>query len=52
MGAIIGFVQIITAKGETGKSCLYIKRLSDVDLAVLRELIVESVGIMKTAYDR
>ena len=26
-----------------GKSCLYLKRLSDVDLDVLRELIVESV---------
>jgi hypothetical protein len=26
-----------------GKSCLYLKRLSDVDLDVLRELIAESV---------
>jgi hypothetical protein len=30
-------------KHTTGKGCLYIKKLSDVDLKVLRELIVESV---------
>ncbi|MXZ71550.1 MAG: DUF1801 domain-containing protein [Acidobacteria bacterium] len=27
---------------KTGKSCLYIKKLEDVDLAVLRELVRES----------
>lgn len=31
-------------KYTTGKSCLYIKRLADVDLGVLRELIMRSVG--------
>ncbi|PHI19775.1 hypothetical protein CEQ90_11145 [Lewinellaceae bacterium SD302] len=30
-------------KYKTGKSCLYIKRLSDVDMDVLRELIATSV---------
>ena len=30
-------------KHKTGKACLYLKRLSDVDLAVLRELIEASV---------
>lgn len=30
-------------KHKTGKGCLYIKRLSDVDLGVLRELMVRSV---------
>ncbi|HYM80547.1 MAG TPA: DUF1801 domain-containing protein [Candidatus Limnocylindria bacterium] len=30
-------------KHKTGKSCLYIKRLADVDLAVLKELIAQSV---------
>jgi hypothetical protein len=34
-------------KYKTGKSCLYIKRLADVDIAVLEELIVESVKHMK-----
>jgi hypothetical protein len=28
---------------DTGKGCLYVKRLADVDLAVLRK-ILESVG--------
>jgi hypothetical protein len=30
-------------KHETGKGCLYVKRLSDVSLPVLKKLIVESV---------
>ena len=33
-------------KHKTGKSCLYLKRLSDVDLIVLKELIEESVKAM------
>jgi hypothetical protein len=35
----------------TGKSCLYIKRLSDVDEAVLQKLIDESVKHMRKKYD-
>ena len=38
-------------KFRTGKSCLYIKRLSDVDENVLNELIVESVKHMRKKYD-
>jgi len=34
-------------KHSTAKSCLYIKKLADVDKKVLAELIVESVKIMK-----
>jgi hypothetical protein len=34
-------------KHTTGKACLYIKRLSDVDRAVLRELIAQSVADMR-----
>jgi hypothetical protein len=34
-------------KHSTGKSCLYIKRLSDVDVDVLKELMVESLKVMK-----
>ena len=30
-------------KHKTGKSCLYIKKLEDVDLSVLRELVERSV---------
>lgn len=34
-------------KHKTGKACLYIKRLSDVDVDVLRQLVVESVAVMR-----
>jgi hypothetical protein len=34
-------------KYKTGKSCLYIKRLADVDLAVLRTLVEASVKHMR-----
>jgi hypothetical protein len=34
-------------KHTTGKSCLYIKRLSDVDMDVLKELMAESVKVMQ-----
>ena len=33
-------------KFKTGKSCLYIKKLEDVDLDVLEELVKESVKVM------
>lgn len=32
---------------KTGKSCLYIKSLDDIDVAILRQLIEESVRHMK-----
>jgi len=34
-------------KYSTGKSCLYIKRLSDVDVNVLKELMTASLKVMK-----
>jgi hypothetical protein len=34
-------------KHKTGKSCLYIKRLSDVDRATLRELVERSVEYLR-----
>lgn len=37
-------------KHKTGKSCLYIKRLSDVDEAVLEQLVVESLAYMARKY--
>ena len=37
-------------KHSTGKSCLYIKRLSDVDEKVLARLIDESVKAMRRKY--
>ena len=38
-------------KHKTGRSCLYINRLADVDTEVLRELISKSVDYMKEKYD-
>lgn len=37
-------------KHKTGKSCLYIKRLADIDIKVLNKLIRESVKRMKATY--
>lgn len=34
-------------KFKTGKSCLYVKKLSDIDMKVLEELIEESVKYIK-----
>ncbi|MCB1043840.1 MAG: DUF1801 domain-containing protein [Acidobacteria bacterium] len=38
-------------KHSTGKSCLYIKRLSDIDLDILKTLITDSVTAMKKKYN-
>ena len=37
-------------KYKTGKSCLYINKLDDVDDAVLEKLIVDSVKLMRKRY--
>lgn len=37
-------------KYKTGKSCLYIRRLSDVDETLLEKLIVASVQLMRRKY--
>jgi len=37
-------------KYKTGKSCLYVKNLEDIDLDVLRELVAESVVFMRRTY--
>ncbi|PHS23109.1 MAG: hypothetical protein COA85_10295 [Robiginitomaculum sp.] len=37
-------------KYKTGKSCLYIKKLSDIDVDVLRELIAQSLKVMAARY--
>ena len=37
-------------KHSTGKSCLYIKKLEDVDQNVLRELVKQSVDYMAEMY--
>ena len=37
-------------KHKTGKGCLYIKRLSEVDLNVLQDLVVQSVQLTRAFY--
>ena len=39
-------------KHKIGKACLYIKRLSDIDVSVLREIMVEGVRQMDEKYPR
>ena len=34
----------------TGKSCLYVKRLADIDEAILRQLVEASVACMRDRY--
>ncbi len=38
-------------KYKMGKSCLYIKKLDDVDVDVLRELVEQSVAQIEAMYD-
>jgi hypothetical protein len=38
-------------KHKTGKSCLYIKRLSDVNEKILQQLIGRSVQLMRKKYE-
>ncbi|MGV8040188.1 MAG: DUF1801 domain-containing protein [Thermoanaerobaculaceae bacterium] len=42
------FAPLLSRLGRhtTGKSCLYVKRLADLDLAVLRELLAEATAAM------
>ena len=37
-------------KHKTGKACLYIKKLEDVDIVVLKELMEASLAYMKEKY--
>ena len=41
----------LLGKFKTGKSCLYINNLKDVDLDVLEQLVAESVAVMEQRYD-
>ena len=48
MGGFDKFPDLMSKLGKykTGKSCLYIKKLSDVDVKVLRKLVTESAKLM------
>jgi len=48
MGGFDKFPELMKGLGKykTGKSCLYIRKLSDVDVKVLRKLVAQSVKLM------
>lgn len=52
MSGFRGYGDLLSRLGKhkTGKSCLYIKQLSDIDVEVLRELAVQSVNYMRDKY--
>ena len=37
-------------KHKTGKGCIYIKKLQDIDEAILRQMITSSINYMKNKY--
>lgn len=37
-------------KHKMGKSCLYINRLSDIDMAVLEEIVLDGLAYMRRSY--
>ena len=51
MSGFAGHAELLKKLGKhkTGKSCLYIKRLDDVDVAALRELVRASVAQVSKA---
>lgn len=52
MSGFSRYEELMTKLGKyrTGKSCLYVKQLADVDTAVLQELMNESVRAMRARY--
>lgn len=38
-------------KHTTGKSCVYVNKLEDIDLEVLKELIIQTIDYMKKNYE-
>jgi len=49
MGGFTGSEKL-RAKLGTGKGCLYIKKLAEIDQQVLETLVVKSVGAMRARY--
>lgn len=49
MGGFENYDELMGKLGKhtTGKACLYIKKLEDIDLTILRELISQSIAYMK-----
>jgi hypothetical protein len=49
MSGFDGYDELMSKLGKhsTGKSCLYIKKLEDIDQSILRQLIAQSIAPMK-----
>lgn len=52
MSGFLRFDELMAGLGKfkTGKSCLYVKRLDDLDEQVLRQLIAESIEHLRKTY--
>lgn len=52
MPGFADFAELLAKLGKhkTGKSCLYLNKLDDVDLDVLTEIVLESVAVMRRRY--
>ena len=52
MSGFTGYEELMARLGKhkTGKSCLYINKLADVDIGVLRELVQASVEAIRERY--
>ena len=52
MGGFSEFEDLMARLGphKTGKSCLYVKNLDDIDMKVLRQLVRKSVAYMRKTY--
>ena len=48
-----GYAELMAQLGKhnTGKGCLYINRLDDVDLSVLETLVAQSIADMRAKYE-
>lgn len=53
MPGFSGFDDLMDALGKykTGKSCLYVNKLEDIDQSVLEQLVVQSIDVMKDRYE-
>ena len=52
MAGFEGYPELLKKLGKfkTGKACLYVNRLTDVDLPTLKELVKQSVKHMKATH--
>lgn len=53
MGGFRGHEDLMSKLGKykTGKSCLCVNKLEDIDMDALRQLVAESVAYMRQTYD-